>query len=79
MEVTAEVAMVPSRSQGVKLLLKGKPDESYIIKKLRGEDITATDSTGNADAQPMPPDAQLCDAKIIAIADWIKAGALDGS
>jgi hypothetical protein len=56
----------------------GEPDRSYLIHKLRGEDIAASSSTGAAATRmPPPPTDPLCEAKIRILEAWIAAGARD--
>ena len=52
----------------------GDPAASYLINKLRGEDIEPTASDG-APGQVMPIGAPFCDARIEAIEQWIRDGA----
>ena len=57
-------SQVPERS----LVAPGKPEDSYVVHKLR-----ALDTVGSA--MPPPPAAPLCEAKIQAVEAWIREGA----
>lgn len=57
------------------LVAPGSPAQSYLVAKLRGEDITET-STSGAPGQQMPIGAPpLCEARILLVEDWVAAGA----
>ena len=65
-------AQMPTRS----IIEAGKPEDSYILNKLRGMGIADKSSTGVAATQmPPPPSVPLCDAKIALIEEWIANGA----
>jgi hypothetical protein len=56
----------------------GKPEDSYIINKLRGMNIAEEGSTGvTATQMPPPPSSPLCEEKIALIEEWIANGAQD--
>jgi len=63
-------AQDPSRN----LVVAGDPAASYLIDKLRNRNMTATDSLGN-EATVMPPEQELCEARIASVEAWIEAGA----
>ena len=55
------------------LVEPGAPQMSYLVNKLRGEDLDPA-SDGNP-SQAMPIGTPLCEAKIEAVEAWIAAGA----
>jgi hypothetical protein len=58
------------------LIEPGRPEDSYLIKKLRDMVIAAQSSSGApSTAMPPPPSAALCEPKIRAIEAWITRGA----
>lgn len=60
------------------LIEPGKPEESYLINKLRGEDMAEKSGTGLT-AQQMPRMANpLCEPIIERIEEWIRNGATGG-
>lgn len=73
--VRAAIGKASSQDGTVPLIDPGNPDNSYLYRKLTGENITATDASGNA-ATPMPPADALCEPKLAAVRTWIAAGAL---
>lgn len=70
------VGKASSQMPSLSLFEPGKPDESYVIRKLRGMGFAAMSSTGGkATRMPPPPQPELCDGKIEVIEAWIRAGA----
>jgi len=63
-------AQDPSRN----LVEAGDPAASYLVDKLRNRGITESDSLGNS-ATVMPPEQELCEARIVAVEAWIESGA----
>ncbi len=63
-------AQDPSRN----LIEAGDPAASYLVDKLRDRGITETDTLGN-EATVMPPEQELCEARIASVEAWIEAGA----
>jgi hypothetical protein len=58
------------------LIEPGDPAASYLVRKLRGVDLGKQNGTGApSTAMPPPPSPALCEAKIVAIERWIRAGA----
>jgi hypothetical protein len=58
------------------LIEPGKPEQSYLVHKLRNLDLAATATDGDEATQmPPPPGAPLCESKIQAVEAWITAGA----
>jgi len=54
----------------------GAPQNSYIIRKLRGMDFAPKSSTGGkTTVMPPPPQEVLCDGRIEVIETWIRDGA----
>ena len=72
--VRAMVDTMSLQMDGVKLVDAGPPETSYVIHKLRNQNIADKDSRGDS-ATEMPPGAPLCEAKIAAVEAWIAAGA----
>jgi hypothetical protein len=62
----------------LQLVEPGHPERSYLVNKLRGVDLAATDSAGlrPAERMPQPPNTPLCEEKIRVIEEWIRGGAL---
>ncbi len=59
-----------------KLFDTKSPEDSYVLRKLRGLNIAEKASTGRLSTQmPPPPSAPLCEEKIKIIEDWVRAGA----
>ena len=56
------------------LIKPGDAANSYLVNKMRGENMSPVSSTGKA-AGIMPPNNPLCEPKIKAVEDWINAGA----
>ena len=50
------------------LLEPGRPEDSYIVRKLRNTHTVGT-------TMPPPPGAPLCEAKIQAVEAWVRTGA----
>jgi len=70
--ITASAAMVDqesARAPNEIFVIPGDPDNSYLIKKLEGEESIIDE------AMP-PPAGGLEDSKIAMVRDWIAAGAL---
>lgn len=57
-----------SQAPSLSLITPGKPESSYLVRKLRN-----THSVGTV--MPPPPSAALCESKIQAVEAWIRAGA----
>lgn len=53
----------------------GDSANSYIYRKMVGENMAATDVNGNA-GTIMPPGSKLCEPKVEAVRAWIDGGAL---
>jgi hypothetical protein len=65
-------AQMPS----AKIIDTDSPEDSYLLRKLRGMDIAEKASTGRASTQmPPPPSMPLCEEKLEVIEAWIRAGA----
>jgi len=65
-------AQMPS----AKLFDTDSPEDSYVLRKLRGMNIAAKSSTGGAATQmPPPPSTPLCEEQIQVIEEWVRAGA----
>jgi len=73
--VAAAINTASSQNDSVMLIAPTDPANSYIYRKLTGENMTATDVAGNA-ATIMPPGSPLCAPKVEAVRAWIEAGAL---
>jgi hypothetical protein len=70
--VDEDSAQMPS----AKLFDTKSPEDSYVLRKLRGMKIAEKASTGRLSTQmPPPPSAPLCEEKIKIIEDWVRAGA----
>lgn len=71
-EDAAYDAIVSRRSQSSTFprIAPGKPEESYLVRKLEGTHVQAGGS-----GERMPPTGPLDRALIGAIRDWVKAGA----
>jgi hypothetical protein len=65
-----------SQMPGAKIFDTESPEDSYLLRKLRGMDIAEKASSGRSSTQmPPPPSMTLCDEKIQVIEEWIRAGA----
>lgn len=67
--VFATAVDVPSsQAATLKLIAPGAPEDSYLIRKIRGSEVVGM-------KMPPPPAAALCDARLRALEEWIRAGA----
>jgi hypothetical protein len=74
--VLAAVDRASKQVPSAKLFDTASPEDSYVLRKLRGVDIAAMSSTGTATTQmPPPPSTPLCEEKIELIEAWVRAGA----
>jgi len=73
-EVKAAIGKASAQKPEVMLIVAGDAANSYIVNKMRGENMSAVSSTNKA-AGIMPPNSPLCEPKIKAVEDWINAGA----
>ena len=65
-----------SQMPSAKLFDTGSPEDSYVLRKLRGMRIAEKATTGVAATQmPPPPSTPLCAEKIDVIEAWVRAGA----
>ena len=72
--VKAAVGTPSKQKEDVMLIKAGDAANSYLIHKMRNQNIAAVSSTGKASVM-MPPNGLLCEPKIKAVEDWINAGA----
>jgi len=69
-EILASAVGKPaSQVPTLSLLEPGRPEDSYIVRKLRNLQTVGT-------AMPPPPAAALCEPKIQAVEAWVRAGAV---
>ena len=73
-EVQAAIGTASAQKPEVMLIVAGDAANSYIVNKMRGQNMSLVSSTGKA-AGLMPPNSPLCEPKIKAVEDWINAGA----
>ncbi|MBT6180062.1 MAG: hypothetical protein HOI23_22660 [Deltaproteobacteria bacterium] len=76
-DMDAIIAAIDSPSgqdPNVMQIAPGDSANSYIYRKMVGENMAATDVNGNA-ATIMPPGSPLCAPKVEAVRAWIDAGA----
>lgn len=73
--VVAAIGTPSKQRPELALIEPGNPDASYIVLKLRGEDIAMFESSGARPSEAMPPEAPLCAGKVELIEEWIAAGA----
>ena len=66
--IMATVGKPSTQLPTIPLFAPGRPDDSYVIHKLRGTHAQGT-------PMPPPPSSPLCEAKIQAVEAWIRAGA----
>jgi hypothetical protein len=76
-ELFATALGKPSRQvPTLSLIEPSRPQDSYLVRKLRNMELAAQSSSGApSTAMPPPPSAALCEAKIQAVEDWILMGA----
>jgi hypothetical protein len=76
-ELFATAVGEPSRQlPTLSLVAPGRPQDSYLIRKLRGMELAAQSSAGApSTAMPPPPSAALCEPKIQTLESWIRMGA----
>ena len=59
------------------LVTPGSPDQSYLIKKLLGVDMSALGSSGGSSLRMPRLASPLCDEIVDVISEWILRGAVD--
>ena len=73
--VAAAINTASAQDTSVMLIAPGDSANSYVYRKMLGENIAATDVNGNAGGI-MPPGSKLCAPKLEAVRAWIDGGAL---
>ena len=73
--IVAAIGSPSGQEPSVMLFAPGDSANSYIYRKMIGENMAATDVNGNA-GTIMPPGSKLCAPKIEAVQAWIDGGAL---
>ena len=73
--IAAAINTPSGQDSSVMLIAPGDAANSYIHRKMLGENITATDVNGNT-GTIMPPGGQLCAPKVEAVRAWVDGGAL---
>lgn len=73
--VAAAINTASAQDSTLMLIAPGDSAQSYVYRKMMGENIAATDVNGNS-STVMPPGGQLCGPKVEAVRAWIDAGAL---
>lgn len=73
--IIAAIDTPSGQEPSVMLIAPNDSANSYIYRKMIGENMSATDVNGNA-GTIMPPGSALCAPKLEAVRAWIDAGAL---
>lgn len=70
----ANLLTASAQMPSMQLVSPGKPEDSYLINKLTGQAMAPRSSSGQVSVR-MPLGGALCEPKMEAIREWIRAGA----